>query len=82
MSICNRLGLQTLGSRLVMPKNLPNYCSRLHEGKLLIILEDSIEYTPFLLKVISISNDVNCFDVGHSYSPSNKESKSVIIYRK
>ena len=28
MSTCNRLNLQTLGSQPVMPKNLPDHCSR------------------------------------------------------
>ena len=27
MSTCNWLDLQTLGSQLVMPKNLPDHCS-------------------------------------------------------
>ena len=26
MSTCNRFDLQTLGSQLVMPKNLPDHC--------------------------------------------------------
>ena len=26
MSTCNRLDLQTLGSQLIMPKNLPDHC--------------------------------------------------------
>ena len=28
MSTCNRLNLQTLGSQPVMPKNLPDHCSK------------------------------------------------------
>ena len=32
MSTCDWLDLQTLGSQLVMPKNLPNHCSRHRHG--------------------------------------------------
>ena len=32
MSTCNQLDLQTLGSQLVMPKNLLGHCSRHHQG--------------------------------------------------
>ena len=32
MSTCNWLDLQTLGSQLVMPKNLPDHCSRHRHG--------------------------------------------------
>ena len=33
MSTCNRSDLQTIGSRPVMPKNLPDHCSSLqNEG--------------------------------------------------
>ena len=28
MSTCNRLDLQTLGSQPIMPKNLPDHCSK------------------------------------------------------
>ena len=31
MSTCNRLDLQTLGSQLIMPKNLPDHCFKPHK---------------------------------------------------
>jgi hypothetical protein len=39
MSTCNRLDLQTLGSQLIMPKNLPNHCNHLVVMVCLISLE-------------------------------------------
>ena len=40
MSTCNRLDLQALGSQPVMPKNLPNHCTKpinLHNDEAVII---------------------------------------------
>ena len=36
MSTCNWLDLQTLGSQLVMSKNLPNHCAMIGENRQLV----------------------------------------------
>ena len=45
MSTCNRLDLQTLGSQLVMPKNLPDHCPKRElVGSVHSMLSKSLSY--------------------------------------
>ena len=43
MSTCNQLDLQTLGSQLIMPKNLPDHCLCELQNKGMINIQRSVK---------------------------------------
>ena len=54
MATCNRLDLQTLGSQLVMPKNLPDHCTTL-EGPMEYVIQLN-----FIKSFLPLTNESSC----------------------
>ena len=56
ISTCNRLDLQTLGSQLIMLKNLPDHCIEREPNKLLAIANGPCGMVSATFKIVHVSS--------------------------